>query len=127
MQRLAQRLRPFVAQVNGQALGSAAQIADAHGAGISVAVYLAEGLHLHGAGEGYQSGCNDVVLCGNEADKQEQNKFDGDDNLPPMQADGCFVAVTDLLCDKHAQREREEREQIVQSRHPIALHQMLAH
>lgn len=44
-----------------------------------------------------------------------------------MQAGGCLVAVTDLLCDKHAQRKREEREQIVQSRYPIALHQMLAH
>ena len=37
----------------GKCRCSAPQIADAHGAGIGVAIHLPEGLYLHGAGEGY--------------------------------------------------------------------------
>ena len=53
-QGIAQGLRLMGVEIGTQGLCAAAHVADAHGAGVGVATDLAEGLQLHGAGEGHQ-------------------------------------------------------------------------
>ena len=51
MQRLAKGLFLLRPDVLRQTLGATSKIADAHGAGVAVAVHLPEGLHLHRTGK----------------------------------------------------------------------------
>ena len=53
-QRLVQDRDIARVEICAKRLGAAAHVADAHGAGVGVATDLAEGLQLHGAGEGHQ-------------------------------------------------------------------------
>ena len=127
VQRLVQHLFVVQVEVDHQRFHAAAQVANAHGAGERVAVYLAEGLHLHGAGEGHQCVGGQVQRVGDESDAEEQQNLHHQHQLPPVQALGLPVADVDRLGHCHAQCKGEQRYQIVQHPRKIPVKGGLAH
>ena len=127
MQSLPQQL--FVAGMpkTNQRIHTAAQVADAHGTGKRVAVYLAERLYLHGAGKGYQCVGTDIPRGGEEAHHEQQRNLGQQHKLPPVHTLGLAPAQADTLSRRHAQRKGQHRDEIVGEPCEIALEQALAH
>ena len=71
-------------EIDAQGLRSAAHVADAHGAGVSMAAHLAEGLHLHGADKGHQHIGQRIDPLRQKAHHKQQDDLRQDDELPPM-------------------------------------------
>ena len=69
-------------------LSAASQISDTHGAGIGLSFNLSEGLHLKGAGEGYQGGGKHVQVPWDEANQKQQDDLYQKDSLAPVKASG---------------------------------------
>ena len=59
-----------------------------HGAGIGISFNLSEGLHLKGAGEGYQGGGKHVQVPWDEANQKQQDDLYQKDSLAPVKASG---------------------------------------
>lgn len=72
-----------------QGLHPGPQVADAHGGGNAVALYLAEGLHLDAAGQRGEAIGPKMLSCREKADPEEDQNFDKEGELPPVQAAPC--------------------------------------
>ena len=72
VKRLAEGFGAAAHQPCAEGIHAAAQIADAHGAGEGIAVHLAEGLYLHGAGEGDEGVGQQIQLLRQKAHDEEQ-------------------------------------------------------
>ncbi len=127
MQGLPQQL--FIAGMpeRDQRVHAAAQIADAHGAGKGVAVHLAERLHLHGAGEGYQRIGGHIPFGREKAHRKQHGNLGQQYQLPPVHALGLPPAQADALRRRYAQRKGKHWHKIVAEPRQIALKQALAH
>ena len=68
-------LRVVSQAIGAKRLHTASQVSDAHGAGKSVAVDFAEGLYLHGAGEGNHGIRQKIPLARQEAYQQQEKDF----------------------------------------------------
>ena len=74
--------------VSGKSGSAASQISDTHGAGIGISFNLSEGLHLKGAGEGYQGGGKHVQVPWDEANQKQQDDLYQKDSLASVKASG---------------------------------------
>ena len=74
--------------VGGKGCSTASKISDTHGAGVGISFYLTEGLHLKGAGEGYQGSGKHVQVPWDEANQKQQDDLYQKDSLAPVKASG---------------------------------------
>ena len=113
-------------EVFAQRLGRAAEIADAHRAGIGVAVDLVERVHLHGADEGDQGVGQRVDAVRQEADDEKKRDLLDQDQLPPVQLPEIAEAHVDELRRHRAEHEGQERDRIPEAHGPVAPQQRRA-
>ena len=107
---------------DAESLHAAAQVADAHGTGKGVAVHLAEGLHLHGAGEGNNGVGQQILRLRQKAHRKQQQHLAQHHQLPPVQPLHCLKALPHFFRSQHPQRKGAQRHQIVQHLVPLTIH-----
>ena len=112
--------------VGTQGFHSAAQIADTHGAGKGIAFDLAEGLYLHRTGKGNDAVGDQVTGFRHETHREQNRNFKEQDELPPVNSGSALVAETKQLRCRDAEREKRQRNEILQSLRPVPLRNALA-
>ena len=118
--RLAEGLGVAAHQPRTERVHAAAQVADAHGAGEGVAVHLAEGLHLHRAGEGDDGIGQQVQLLRQKAHDEEQQDLEQHHQLTPVEPLHLLQLEADELGSEDAQRKGAQGDQIPQGFAPLA-------
>ena len=108
-------------EVFAQRLGRAAEIADAHGAGVGVAPHLAEGLHLHGADERNERVGSRVALLRQKADEEQQHDLRQKNELPPVYPLHVLEMPMNTLSHENTQHEREHRHKIAPAVRPVTI------
>ena len=98
-----------------QGLHPGPQVADAHGGGNAVALYLAEGLHLDAAGQRGEAIGPKMLSCREKADPEEDQNFDKEGELPPVQAAHVAKAGAHSGGQGNAQGKADHRQQIPQA------------
>ena len=102
----------------------------AHGRGESASAHLAEGFDLHGADKRDDDVDRGVELLRQHGGHDDERNLDHHDNLTPVDVNvvvlARFVAALDGLGGQHAERERENRQQIGERLAPVALREPCA-
>ena len=127
MERLTDLLLVVCTHVIGKCRCTASQVSDAHRAGVSVSIDLAEGLYLHRTGEGNQNRRNHIRLLRDETDRKQDQNLQKQNSLPPVKFLGIFVFCLKTLRKKYTTGESQKWEQILDSLHPLSHHQVRAH
>ena len=127
MKRLAEGFGAAAHQPCAEGVHAAAQIADAHGAGEGIAVHLAEGLYLHGAGEGNEGVGQQIQLLRQKAHDEEQQDLEQHHQLTPVEPLHPLELEADELGHKNAQRKGAQRHQVAQCLAPLARKQLDGH
>lgn len=70
-----QNLSVFVLNIETERFHSASDVSDAHGTCKSIAVYLTEGLNLHGTGERNHGICDNIAGFWEKSNNQQQEYF----------------------------------------------------
>ena len=109
-----------------QGFHAAADITDTHGAGKGKAVDLAEGLDLHGTGKRNQSIGNQIELIRKETDQKQQQNFQNQNQLTPVNAFCPLILLTNQLGSSNSESKENNRDEIVQRGAEIAGKNMLA-
>ena len=91
-----------------------------------MAVHLAEGLHLHGAGEGDEGVGQQVEFLREKAHCKQQQNFRKNDDLPPMECLGVLQLDAGELGHQNAAGKGEKGDKIAQRRGPLAAEQAVA-
>ena len=126
MSCLAQGLAVAGAEKGAQGVHTAAQVADAHGAGKGIAVDLSKGLHLHGAGEGDDGVGQHIQGRGHQAHGEQGHDLLQQDKLSPVDARPLLKAVAHTLGGSDTQGEEDQRHQIMGHFGPVPGEQILA-
>ena len=98
-----------------QGLHPGPQVADAHGGGDAVALYLAEGLHLDAAGEGGKAIGDKVLPRREKADPEKDEDLGGKGQLPPVQAAHAAKAGAYGGGQRNADGKADHRQQVAQA------------
>lgn len=93
------------AEVGVKGLGGAAKVADAHGRGIDMSLYGMKALHLQSTDKRDQGIGQGIEPLGEEGDQKEQEDFQEEDPLPPVEAALFFQMKTDAFRGDNAQEE----------------------
>lgn len=109
-----------------QGLHAASDVADAHGTGKGKAVHLPEGLNLHGAGKRNQSIGNQIELIRKKTDQKQQQNFQNQNQLAPVNAFCLLILLTNQLGSSNSEGKENNRDEIVQRGAKIACKNMLA-
>ena len=120
------RLGVAGAHPSAEGFHAAPQVADAHGAGETIAVYLPEGLYLHGAGKGDDGIRQQVPLLWEETDCKQQNNLAQDDQLPPVERLQSFELSVQHLRGKNAQCKGQQGNEIMEDFIPLPGEQVVA-
>lgn len=110
--------------IDAECFGAASHIADAHGAGIRVTAYLAEGLHLHGADKGDECIRKDIQLLRQKSDKKQQRNLRQNDDLPPMHLFHVLIVPADRFRYKDAEYKCKQRHEIAPAVRPISFEEI---
>ena len=127
MKRLAEGFGVAAHQPCAEGIHAAAQIADAHGAGEGIAVHLAEGLYLHGAGEGNEGVGQQIQLLRQKAHDEEQQDLEQHHQLTPVEPLHPLELEADELGHKNAQCKGAKGHQVAQCLAPLARKQLDGH
>ena len=87
---------------------TAAQVTNAHGAGKCIAVHLAEGLYLHGAGEGDEGVGQQIQLLRQKAHDEEHQDLEQHHQLTPVEPLHPLELEADELSHKNAPLARKQ-------------------
>ena len=112
--------------ISAQRFHTASDVADAHGTGKGKAVHLPEGLNLHGAGKRNQSIGNQIELIRKETDQKQQQNFQNQNQLAPVNAFCLLILLTNQLGSSNSEGKENNRDEIVQRGAKIACKNMLA-
>lgn len=112
--------------ISAQRFHTASDVADAHGTGKGKAVYLPEGLDLHGTGKRNQSIGNQIELIRKETDQKQQQNFQNQNQLTPVNAFCPLILLTNQLGSSNSESKENNRDEIVQRGAEIAGKNMLA-
>lgn len=112
--------------ISAQRFHTASDVADAHGTGKGKAVHLPEGLDLHGTGKRNQSIGNQIELIRKETDQKQQQNFQNQNQLTPVNAFCPLILLTNQLGSSNSESKENNRDEIVQRGAEIAGKNMLA-
>ena len=112
--------------ISAQRFHTAADVTDTHGAGKGKAVDLAECLYLHGAGKGNHGIGNQIELIRKETDQKQQQNFQNQNQLAPVNAFCLLILLTNQLGSSNSEGKENNRDEIVQRGAKIACKNMLA-
>ena len=114
-------------QAGVQVLHAAAHVANAHGAGICIAVHLAERLYLHGADKADQHIGQPVQIVGDKANNKQQCNLNQQNQLAPVESLHQVVAVADALGKIDTGGKGQQRQKIPQRFGKITLAKIGGH
>ena len=123
VKRLAEGFGAAAHQPCAEGIHAAAQIADAHGAGIGMAAHLVEGLHLHGADKGNQSVGQGLGHRRQKTNDKKQQDLAQQNDLPPVDPLIAFQPDVDALCKRRADQKGDDRYQVFDHGEPFTLEQ----
>lgn len=106
--------------VGAEGFHAAADISNTHGTCKGVSIYLAEGLNLHGTGEGYDGVCEYIPVRRDKSDGEKKQDLDQKDKLSPVNFLSHPVLDMYFLSYGNADSKGEERDQIMDSESPVA-------
>ena len=112
--------------ISAQRFHTASDVADAHGTGKGKAVDLAECLYLHGAGKGNHGIGNQIELIRKETDQKQQQNFQNQNQLAPVNAFCLLILLTNQLGSSNSESKENNRDKIVQRGAEISCKNMLA-